>query len=297
MRFNWQAFTYQRKIRQHTPTVCLSCLRLCHDLPSSPGKCSYWPPKYCDWLWRSWAAILIGSLYHSLSAGGERGPGMRRSSWLDNLIAYWVDGCLPDTVTRNLSEQQKEDFFRAVTAPTTQPIPSDFSKLKLSDIALSLSVCNCSYPAHPKAACTCPSCLCLVVSIVTVGGLPWIVPLWALAFGHRWSPAFAASLAPGKSTGLVTVSNTIVWLSSMYLLHLRIITQAEAEGGGKEKRTHLKFTYLAIEKKFGHFVHICIFTGKLGMKTTYYFQFRTLNITLFLHCVGVAVEAVEQVTY
>lgn len=84
----------------------------------------------------------------------------------------------------------------------------------------------------------------------------------------------------------------------MYLLHLRIITQAEAEGGGKEKdRTHLKFTYLAIEKKFGHFVHICIFTGKLGMKTTYYFQFRTLKRTLFLHCVGVAVEAVEQVTY
>lgn len=122
---------------------CYSCLRLCHDLPSSPGKCSYWPPKYCDWLWRSWAAILIGSLYHSLSAGGERGPGMRRSSWLDNLIAYWVDGCLPDTVTRNLSEQQKEDFFRAVTAPTTQPIPSDFSKLKLSDIALSVCVCVC----------------------------------------------------------------------------------------------------------------------------------------------------------
>lgn len=62
---------------------CYFCL--CHDLTRSLGKCSYWPPKCWDWSQRSWAAVLIGSLYHSLHAGGSGGEagGRRGSSSLD----------------------------------------------------------------------------------------------------------------------------------------------------------------------------------------------------------------------
>lgn len=78
---------------------CYFCPCLCHDLPRLPRKCSHWPPKRGDWLQRSWAAVLIGSLYHSLCMGSER-----RSCRLDDLIAYWLDERLPSEVNGDLSE-------------------------------------------------------------------------------------------------------------------------------------------------------------------------------------------------
>lgn len=202
-----------------------------------------------------WSAAFI---IHSVQAE-RRGPGMR-SSGLDNLIAYWLDECLPGTVTRHLSEQPKEDFFRPVTAATNRLIAPDFPNYQ---IVRHLSACNCSYPAHPRAACTCPSCLCLAVSIATVGGPPWIVPLWALAFGLHWSLAFVTSLAPGKRAGLVTVCNdSLTEIAACSCISCRV-TQAEAESGGKQKDSRqLKLTYLPI-KQISDI--LCIFAFLLGV--------------------------------
>lgn len=55
-----------------------------------------------------------------------------------------------------------------------------------------------SYPAHPRAADTCQSCLCPVVSTARVVGRPWTALLWGSAFVHRWSLAFLAFPAPGN---------------------------------------------------------------------------------------------------
>lgn len=49
-----------------------------------------------------WSAAFIIHSVLGVRRGERRGPGRRRSYWLDDLIAYWLDEHLPDKVTDDL---------------------------------------------------------------------------------------------------------------------------------------------------------------------------------------------------
>lgn len=53
-----------------------------------------------------------------------------------------------------------------------------------------------TYPAHPRAACTCQSLQCLVASKVTDEGQPWTALLSKSTFGPHLSPSSSTSPAP-----------------------------------------------------------------------------------------------------
>lgn len=125
-----------------------------------------------------WSAAIIHPV-EGVGGGERRGPS-RRTGWPNSLLTEWMftrqGDCQFVWVTDRLDTSVGLAVWPVVTDEQTSELIGQVETFLNKWVVFYSSVfwhlSDSAYLAHPRAADTCPSCPCPVVSIGTAGGLP-----------------------------------------------------------------------------------------------------------------------------